>query len=80
MSSSSEPAPSSHQESVEDEHSTDDSPGSSTFKQYAVDELLSSLASRGKGTYVCPHGYDCKKGGVKPDGGLVTFERNSSFR
>jgi hypothetical protein len=79
MSSSSQPGTSNH-ETAEGEHSTGGSPGSSTLKQYAVDDLLTSLANRGKGTYVCPHGYDCKKGGVKPEGGLVTFERNSSFR
>jgi hypothetical protein len=79
-SSSSEPDHDLEHEPAEDEHSTGDSPGSATLNQYAVDDLLTSLASRGKGTYVCPHGYDCKKGGVKLDGGLVTFERNSSFR
>lgn len=39
-----------------------------------------SLTSRGKGNYVCPHGTGCSKGGVKPDGDLVIFERNSAFR
>jgi len=80
MSSSTSVSHASNHDAAEDEHSAEDSPGSATLKQYAVDDLLTTLATRGKGTYVCPHGYDCKKGGVKPDGGLVTFERNSSFR
>jgi hypothetical protein len=68
-------------ESVDDEHGTGDSSGSNNDNiQDSVENLLMSLATRGKGTYVCPHGYDCRKGGVKSDGGLLTFERNSSFR
>jgi hypothetical protein len=80
MTSSSEMEPTSQSEPMEDEPSTGDSPGSTTLKQCAVDELLTSLASRGKGSYICPYGYECKKGGLDPDGGLITFERNSSFR
>jgi len=80
MPSSSRMEQPSQPETVDNEHGAGDSPGSSSLSQYAVDDLLMSLATRGKGTYVCPHGYDCKKGGVKPDGGLLTFERNSSFR
>lgn len=80
MSSSTSVGQASNLDPAEDDHSAGDSPGSANLKQYAVDDLLTTLATRGKGSYVCPYGYDCKKGGVKPDGGLVTFERNSSFR
>lgn len=80
MSSSTSVGQASNLDPAEDDHSAGDSPGSANLKQYVVDDLLTTLATRGKGTYVCPYGYDCKKGGVKLDGGLVTFERNSSFR
>ena len=36
--------------------------------------------NRGKGQHQCPYGEACTKGGLGPDGQLVTFERNSSFR
>ena len=42
--------------------------------------LLEQLKSRGKGQYTCPHGRDCKKGGVQQNGELTVFERNSAFR
>jgi hypothetical protein len=71
----------SHPESHDDESNAGDSPGSNNDNsQHSVENLFVSLATRGKGIYVCPHGYDCKKWGVKSDGGLLTFERNSSFR
>lgn len=41
---------------------------------------LEQLKSRGKGTYSCPYGGDCKRGGVQPNGELVVFTRNSAFR
>jgi hypothetical protein len=37
------------------------------------------LRARGKGTYTCPHGLNCGKGGVE-DGKLKIFTRNSDFR
>ena len=37
------------------------------------------LMVRGKGTYTCPHGLDCRKGGVQ-DGQVRIFVRNSDFR
>ncbi len=43
-------------------------------------DFRKSLKSRGKGTYVCPRGADCTKGGVRPDGDLVVFHRNSEYR
>jgi len=42
--------------------------------------LLGELKNRGKGHYTCPRTYDCKKGGVQPNGELTVFERNSAFR
>ena len=38
------------------------------------------LDTRGKGQWVCTEGNACTKGGVSPDGQLVVFERNSSFK
>ena len=43
-------------------------------------EFRSSLKSRGKGAYQCPHGMDCTKGGVGRNGELVVFRRNCDFR
>ena len=40
---------------------------------------MSALSQRGKGTYYCPKGLRCDKGGVDKDGALVLFDRNSSF-
>ncbi|KAG8531734.1 uncharacterized protein KY384_003366 [Bacidia gigantensis] len=41
---------------------------------------IDQLKSRGKGQYTCPHGLDCKKGGVKSDGRIRVFTRNHEFR
>ncbi|KAF2456599.1 hypothetical protein BDY21DRAFT_347665 [Lineolata rhizophorae] len=41
---------------------------------------MEALNTRGKGSYICPHGAKCNKGGVRPSGELVVFERNSEFR
>lgn len=38
------------------------------------------LGTRGKGQWVCTQGTACTKGGVSPDGQLVVFERNSTFK
>ena len=38
------------------------------------------LLSRGKGKHICHFGHNCDKGGVRDDGSLVVFERNSAFR
>ncbi|KAK5995125.1 hypothetical protein PT974_03519 [Cladobotryum mycophilum] len=40
---------------------------------------MEALRQRGKGTYYCPKGQRCDKGGVDKDGHLVLFDRNSSF-
>lgn len=40
---------------------------------------LDVLKQRGKGTYTCPQGLACKKGGVE-NGVVVVFERNCNFR
>lgn len=39
-----------------------------------------TLLSRGKGKHICHFGHNCDKGGVRDDGSLVVFERNSAFR
>lgn len=41
---------------------------------------MEQLKARGKGSYVCPHGISCDKGGVWSNGELRIFERNSAFR
>lgn len=55
------------------------SPGGSRV-QNKIEDLLTSLAVRGKGSYVCPYEANCDKGGIRPSGEIVTFERNSTFR
>ncbi|KAM0439932.1 hypothetical protein ACHAPT_001030 [Fusarium lateritium] len=40
---------------------------------------MEALKQRGKGSYYCPLGFRCDKGGVDKDGKLVLFDRNSSF-
>lgn len=40
---------------------------------------MEALRQRGKGSYSCPKGTQCKKGGVDKDGQLIVFDRNSSF-
>lgn len=47
------------------------------------DELFDSidmdaLKQRGKGTYTCPKGLRCEKGGVE-NGMVVIFDRNSAY-
>ncbi|RSL62514.1 hypothetical protein CEP54_005686 [Fusarium duplospermum] len=40
---------------------------------------MEALKQRGKGSYYCPLGHRCDKGGVDKEGKLVLFDRNSSF-
>ncbi|KAF4441677.1 hypothetical protein F53441_11937 [Fusarium austroafricanum] len=40
---------------------------------------MDALKQRGKGSYYCPLGHRCDKGGVDKEGKLVLFDRNSSF-
>ena len=40
---------------------------------------MEKLKQRGKGSYFCPKGKKCDKGGVDKSGNLVKFDRNSSF-
>ncbi|KAH6894286.1 hypothetical protein B0T10DRAFT_558432 [Thelonectria olida] len=40
---------------------------------------MDALRQRGKGSYYCPFGHRCDKGGVDKAGNLVLFDRNSSF-
>ncbi|KAI1025906.1 hypothetical protein LB503_006925 [Fusarium chuoi] len=40
---------------------------------------MDALKQRGKGSYYCPLGHRCDKGGVDKEGRLVVFDRNSSF-
>jgi len=65
-----ESSPSSHSEASPDQAN----------QAIAGPPLLEKLKSRGRGTYTCPHGVDCQRGGVQPDGELVVFARNSAFR
>lgn len=41
---------------------------------------LESLESRGSGEYTCPFQAACAKGGVRRDGRMIVFTRNSDFR
>ncbi|KAJ3486322.1 hypothetical protein NLG97_g6642 [Lecanicillium saksenae] len=40
---------------------------------------MDALKQRGKGSYTCPKGKRCDKGGVDKDGNVIVFDRNSSF-
>jgi hypothetical protein len=40
---------------------------------------MNALRQRGKGSYFCPKGRHCDKGGVDKEGNIVRFDRNSSF-
>lgn len=67
-----------------DQRQPNDQGSASEASDDSDDELfqqidMGALANRGKGTYQCPKGKACKKGGVDKDGNLVAFERNSSF-
>ena len=42
--------------------------------------LLEQLSSRGSGSYRCPEGENCTKGGKHSDGRIRTFSRNSEFK
>ncbi|KAL8791322.1 MAG: hypothetical protein Q9195_005941 [Heterodermia aff. obscurata] len=44
------------------------------------EELWKMLGTRGKGQWLCTQGIACTKGGVSPDGQIVVFERNSTFK
>jgi len=57
-----------------------ETPGSDDSIHDKIQELLSSLSSRGKGRHVCPFHSACRKGGVHRDGTVVIFKRNSAFR
>ena len=50
------------------------------IKDEITRNLYYSLGIRGKGTYSCPYGQDCTKGGVGHSGVLVVFQRNSSIK
>jgi hypothetical protein len=42
--------------------------------------MQGELSRRGKGHHTCPHMLQCAQGGVRADGSLVVFERNSAYR
>jgi hypothetical protein len=66
---------SSHIETPESQ-SVDGPENTMADRQYRMEDL----ASRGKGSYVCPEGQRCMKGGISPSGQMIVFERNSAFR
>ena len=43
------------------------------IKDEIARNLYHSLGTRGKGTYTCPYGQDCTKGGVGDGGVLLVF-------
>ncbi|KAH7113372.1 hypothetical protein EDB81DRAFT_825388 [Dactylonectria macrodidyma] len=55
-----------------------DNSGQDEDEQFARIDM-EALKQRGKGSYYCPRGHRCDKGGVDKDGHLVLFGRNSSF-
>lgn len=61
---------------AEESSSGGDSDDEATFKKLN-DDL--TLRRRGKGSYTCPKGRRCKKGGVDSTGEPIQFDRNSAF-
>ncbi|KPM33880.1 hypothetical protein AK830_g12692 [Neonectria ditissima] len=64
--------------SPDDNMSMTDDSGEDEDEQFARIDM-DALKQRGKGSYYCPLGHRCDKGGVNKDGDLVLFDRNSSF-
>ncbi|KAM0355906.1 hypothetical protein ACHAPU_000295 [Fusarium lateritium] len=58
--------------------STSDDSGEDEDEQFSKIDM-DALKQRGKGSYYCPLGHRCDKGGVDKEGKLVLFDRNSSF-
>jgi len=71
---------------IDDAHNTSDSrhmsnaSENSDMKQDGTYSQDSELRKRGKGSYFCPHGTGCQKGGVNDAGEVKEFQRNSEFR
>ncbi|OAA70501.1 hypothetical protein ISF_02475 [Cordyceps fumosorosea ARSEF 2679] len=57
----------------------DDSDSDSGDEELFSSINMDALKQRGKGTYMCPKGTKCDKGGVDRDGKVIIFDRNSSF-
>ncbi|KAK7415782.1 hypothetical protein QQZ08_012247 [Neonectria magnoliae] len=70
MSPSSPPSPDDNMSMTDDSEDEDE-----LFDRIDMD----ALKQRGKGSYYCPLGHRCDKGGVNREGDLVLFDRNSSF-
>ncbi|CAJ0547904.1 Ff.00g046580.m01.CDS01 [Fusarium sp. VM40] len=58
--------------------SASDDSGEDEDEQFSKIDM-DALKQRGKGSYYCPLGHRCDKGGVDKEGKLVLFDRNSSF-
>ncbi|XWW98597.1 hypothetical protein V2A60_006597 [Cordyceps javanica] len=57
----------------------DDSDSDSGDEELFASIDMDALKQRGKGSYTCPKGIRCDKGGVDKDGKIIVFDRNSSF-
>lgn len=58
------------------------SPNSDDSVYNAIQDCMNSISStlRGKGSFYCPLGTRCSKGGVAQDGTIIEFQRNSAFK
>lgn len=57
----------------------DDNDSGSDDEEGLFDSIdMDALKQRGKGTYTCPKGLRCEKGGVE-NGMVVIFDRNSAY-
>jgi len=56
------------------------SPNHTRSSSASTAETIERLRTRGTGSYKCPHGVRCKKGGVDKDGKVKEFSRNCDFR
>lgn len=70
----------SSQMQIDSPHSqqSDDDSDSEDDEELFLSIDMDALKQRGKGTYYCPKGMRCEKGGVE-NGALVLFDRNSAF-
>ncbi|KAI5467062.1 hypothetical protein BGZ63DRAFT_16344 [Mariannaea sp. PMI_226] len=70
-----------HQSQHPNEYAYQYSPSANDMDIFYEHELLmKKLGSRGKGEYTCPLEGKCEYGGVRRNGSLVVFERNSAFK
>ncbi|KAK9772949.1 putative C2H2-type domain-containing protein [Seiridium cardinale] len=54
--------------------------GDDSYANQAHSASIEEVSARGRGTYKCPHGKSCKKGGLRKDGRIRIFALNSEYK